>query len=65
VRRFHRVEGAVKKAEGDLLVEEIAHRIDKDHLRFAPPKRLFQSFGAKLEVKTVLEWMPRYSPKPF
>jgi three-Cys-motif partner protein len=51
------------KAEGDLLVEEIAHRIDKDHLRLTPPKRLFQPFGAKLQIETVFKRMTRHTSK--
>src|SRR5579864_286703 len=37
VRLFHGVENAIDELEGDFLVEEIAHRIDEDHLWFAPP----------------------------
>src|SRR5579864_5717917 len=55
VRLFHGVENAIDELEGDFLVEEIAHRIDEDHLWFAPPQRLIQPLWTKLEVEAIFK----------
>src|SRR6266404_4198441 len=64
VRLFHCVEDVIDELKGDFLVEEIAHRIDEDHLRFAPPQRLLQPLGTKLEVKAIFEGMSRDPAEP-
>src|SRR5881409_2530433 len=46
------------------LVEQIAHRVDEDHPRFAPTKRLSELLGNKPQIKTVLEWMLLHPTKP-
>jgi hypothetical protein len=51
----------IDEAERDFFVEEIAHRVDEDHLGVAPAKRLFQPFGPELKVKAVFKgvaWHP-------
>src|SRR5260221_2351913 len=64
-RYFHRLEDTVDEAERDFLVKKVAHRIDEDHLRFAPPQRLFQPFGTELKVEPVFEGMSRDAAEPF
>jgi len=46
-----------------LFVKEVAHRVHKDHLRLAPPKRLAQLMRYGPDVKAVLEWMALHAPE--
>jgi hypothetical protein len=46
-------------------MEQIAHRIDEDHLRLAPEKRLTHPFGAELKVEAIFKRVASYSSKPF
>ena len=48
---LHRVEYALDVLGGNVLVEEIAHRIDEYELRMPPVYRLFEALGAKGQIK--------------
>ena len=52
---LHRVEYALNVLGGNILVEEIAHRIDEDELWTPPLHGLFEAFGAKGQVEARLE----------
>ena len=45
------------------LMEEVAHRIDKDHPRSLPPKRLYKFFGYEPKVKALLIRVPGHPPE--
>ena len=61
---FHHVEDTIDEAEGDFLVKQVAHRVDEDHPRFAPPQRLFQPFGAELKIEAILKGVARHATEP-
>ena len=52
---LHGVEYALDVLGGNILVEEIAHRIDEDELWTPPLHGLFEAFGAKGQVEARLE----------
>ena len=64
VGAFHRVEHGIDEAARHLLVEQVAHRIDEDHARPTPGKRLAQPLRPKREVEAALERMAGHSAKP-
>ena len=55
---FHGVEYALDVLRGNVLVEEIAHRVDEDELRTPPVCGLFEAVGAKGQIKAGLERVP-------
>ena len=61
---LHGVEDAVDEIGRDLLVEQVAHRIDEDPPWSLPRKRLGQSLRARCEVESVLEGMAGRAAKP-
>ena len=61
---LHGVEDAVDEIGRDLLVEQVAHRIDEDPPRPFPRKRLGQPLRAPREVESVLEGMAGRAAKP-
>src|SRR5258706_3883541 len=64
-RAFHSIEHAINEILGNVLVEEIAHGIHKDHAARAPPERLIQPLRTKCKVETCLEWMTWTAAKSF
>jgi hypothetical protein len=60
---FHRVENPRHITRGDILVEQVTHRIYEDHPRLLPFKRLRKAFGPQNEIKAVFERMPRHPPE--
>ena len=52
---LHGVEYALNVLGGNVLVEEIAHRIDEDELWTPPLHGLFEAFGAKGQIEARLE----------
>jgi hypothetical protein len=49
----------------NVLVEEVAHRIDEYLSRSSPVQRLFELLGNKPEIKSVLEGMARHATEAF
>ena len=65
VGKLHRIEYAIHELDGHQLVKEVAHRVNKDHARSAPLKRLLQPLGPKGQIKPSAEGMVRDTPEPF
>jgi hypothetical protein len=62
---FHRVEHGTDVRLGNVLVKEIAHRVDEDHARPLPIERLLEALGPQGEIETSLERMPGHAAKAF
>ena len=65
VRCFHGIKHSVYKRCGHVLMEQVAHRVDKDHPAPLPFKGLVQSIRSKRQIKTMLKWMGRNASPPF
>jgi hypothetical protein len=50
---------------GDVLVEQVAHRVDEHHLRLGPKERFGQFLGNQTQVEALLVGMARHAPKAF
>src|SRR6266446_4910613 len=61
---FHRIEDAIDKFLGNVLVEKIAHGIHEDHARRAPAEWLFQPLRAQGQIEARLEWVTGCTAKP-
>ena len=62
VRRLHPVENVVDEIARHALVEQVAHRIDEDHARFAPPLGLIEARRPKAEIEALLVGVTRNAP---
>ena len=49
---------------GDVAVEQVAHRVDEDHLRPRPAERLGELAGDEAEVEPLLVGVARHPPEP-
>ena len=58
VGALHGVEYALDVLRGNVLVEEITHRVDEDELRTPPVRGLFEAVGTKGQIKAGLERVP-------
>jgi hypothetical protein len=59
----HCIKYTINKALGNIFVEEVAHRIYKNHSRPTPLLRLINPVWPKLQVEPVFEWMASNAPK--
>jgi len=60
----HGAEDGLHEGKWDVLVEQIAHRVDEDQPRTFPCKRYVQALRPELQVETLLVRMIRYTAKP-
>ena len=49
---------------GNVLVEEVAHRVDEDHPRPPPAERLLEPLGPEPEVEALLVGVARHAAEP-
>jgi hypothetical protein len=59
VGAHHRVEDEPDVVIGDVLVEEVGHRVDEDQSRPPPPQRQLQARGPDAQVEALLERVAR------
>ena len=64
-RALHRIEDAIDKILGNVLMEKVAHGIHEDHARRSPAERLLQSLWTQSQIEASLEWMTRSTTKSF
>ncbi len=62
--RLHDPADLLDVVVGHSLVEQVAHRVDENHLGLRPPQRLGKLLGDELEVEPLLVRMPRHAPEP-
>ena len=60
---FHRVADGLDELPRYPLMEQVRHRVDEDHPRFAPTQRLVQPLGSQSQVETGFERMPGHARK--
>ena len=49
---------------GNVLVEQVAHRVDEDHLRRAPPQRLRELLRDEPQIEALLVRMAWHAAEP-
>ena len=64
IRPLHRVEDAPDEGAGNLLVEQIAHRVDEHAARLPPAERLLESLGPEPQVEALLVGVGLHTPEP-
>src|SRR6266436_958604 len=62
---LHRIEDAIDKILGNVLMEKVAHGIHEDHAGRAPAERLLQPLRTQSQIEASLEWMTRSTTKSF
>jgi len=65
MRFFHGVENLVDIVGRNVLVEQVAHGVDEDHLRLADRKGLFQAAGPKRKIETRFERVIGHASEAF
>jgi hypothetical protein len=61
----HHVEDSSDELRRNILVEEVAHRIDEDHSRPFPTRRNLEPFRPKPQIETLLVRMAGNVSPPF
>jgi len=61
----HDIANACDVVGWNILVKEVAHRVDEDFPWASPMQRLIELFGNESEIEALLEWVARHTAETF